>query len=456
MMRSIRQKSIKYILAVFTLLCLVFNTLNAYADTATYKNWNEVASAMEEHILNGANIYREGGSEKANEAKDAINTAYYKFYEKLGFEKTVMASISGSRGSDVEHQFYLAKKAISDAKSPDEVDEEVQKLIQMLHEDADTLDGVSSADKEGGADASGAADKSTDTATDAGAQAKTNKQGQDFVTFMAAFGLTLREGLEAILVIAAIIAYLVKTDNKKHLKAVYVGAIAGIVISIVLAIGFNMIAASIGEAQSGASQEIFEGITMFIATAVLFYVSNWMLSKSETEVWNKYIKDQVDSSITKGNVYTLVFTSFLAVSREGAELILFFQGMRSNIANSPYHMWLGLGIAIVVLVFVYILITKLSIRLPLKPFFMATSILMFILCISFVGKGVFELQEADVIGRTPIPAMNGFTIDFLGIYDRVENLAAQFIILIITVISVVMHTQNTKKIKAELEQKNKK
>jgi len=217
-----------------------------------------------------------------------------------------------------------------------------------------------------------------------------------------------------------------------------------------------MIAASIGEAQSGASQEIFEGITMFIATAVLFYVSNWMLSKSETEVWNKYIKDQVDSSITKGNVYTLVFTSFLAVSREGAELILFFQGMRSNVANSPYHMWLGLGIAIVVLVFVYILITKLSIRLPLKPFFMATSILMFILCISFVGKGVFELQEADVIGRTPIPAMNGFTIDFLGIYDRVENLAAQFIILIITIISIVMHTQNSKKIKAELEQKNKK
>lgn len=447
-MRSLRQKSIKYVLAVFTVLCLIFNTFNTYAEETSYKNWNEVASAMEEHILNGANIYREGGSEKAKEAKDAINIAYYKFYEKLGFEKTVMASISGSRGSDVEHQFYLAKKAISDSKSPEEVDAEVKTLIQMLHEDADTLDGVAS--EEGTAKDSAGAD------TDKVAQSNTNKQGQDFITFMAAFGLTLREGLEAILVIAAIIAYLVKTDNKKHLKAVYIGAVAGIVFSMVLAVGFNMIAASIGEAQSGASQEIFEGITMFIATAVLFYVSNWMLSKSETEVWNKYIKDQVDSSITKGNVYTLVFTSFLAVSREGAELILFFQGMRSNIANSPYHMWLGLGVAVVVLVFVYILITKLSIRLPLKPFFMATSILMFILCMSFVGKGVFELQEADVIGRTIIPAMNGFNIDFLGIYDRVENLLAQVILLIITVISVVMHMQNSKKIKAELDNKNKK
>lgn len=447
-MRSLRQKSIKYVLAVFTVLCLIFNTFNTYAEETSYKNWNEVASAMEEHILNGANIYREGGSEKAKEAKDSINIAYYKFYEKLGFEKTVMASISGSRGSDVEHQFYLAKKAISDSKSPEEVDAEVKTLIQMLHEDADTLDGVGS--EEGTAKDSAGAD------TDKVAQSNTNKQGQDFITFMAAFGLTLREGLEAILVIAAIIAYLVKTDNKKHLKAVYIGAVAGIVFSMVLAVGFNMIAASIGEAQSGASQEIFEGVTMFIATAVLFYVSNWMLSKSETEVWNKYIKDQVDSSITKGNVYTLVFTSFLAVSREGAELILFFQGMRSNIANSPYHMWLGLGVAVVVLVFVYILITKLSIRLPLKPFFMATSILMFILCMSFVGKGVFELQEANVIGRTIIPAMNGFNVDFLGIYDRVENLLAQVILLIITVISVVMHMQNSKKIKAELDNKNKK
>ena len=118
-------------------------------------------------------------------------------------------------------------------------------------------------------------------------------------------------------------------------------------------------------------------------------------------------------------------------------------------------MWLGLGVAIVILIFVYILITRLSIRLPLKPFFMATSILMFILCMSFIGKGVFELQEADIIGRTIIPAMNGFTIDFLGIYDRVENLLAQVILLIITIVSVVMHMQNNKKIKAELNQKNK-
>ena len=163
----------------------------------------------------------------------------------------------------------------------------------------------------------------------------TSTQGQEFTTFITALGLTLREGLEAILVIAAIIAYLVKTDNKKYLKSVYLGALGGIVFSIILAMGFNMLSASLGDAQSGASQEIFEGITMFLATAVLFYVSNWMLSKSETEVWERYIKTQVDRSISKGNVYTLVFSSFLAVATTRSEERRVGKECRSR--WSPYH-----------------------------------------------------------------------------------------------------------------------
>ena len=421
MMRSIRQKSIKYILAVFTLLCLVFNTLNAYADTATYKNWNEVASAMEEHILNGANIYREGGSEKANEAKDAINTAYYKFYEKLGFEKTVMASISGSRGTDVEHQFYLVKKVIRDGGSQEELKSSVETLKSMLTEDAITLDGGEAAAQGNG------------SAAAADSAGGSSSGGAAWQTFLAVLGLTLREGLEAILVIAAIIAYLVKTNSRKYLASVYIGAGLGVLFSVVLAMIFNGIAASLGDAQSGAGQEIFEGVTMFLAVIVLFYVSNWMLSKAEAENWNKYIKDKVQQSIDKGSMYTLSFSAFLAVAREGAELIMFFQGMRANITNNPHMLWAGLALAVVILVIVYFAITKLSVRLPLKPFFTFTSVLMFILCISFVGKGVYELQEADVIGRTVIPWMNGFNFELLGVYDRYENLIPQLILLALTI-----------------------
>ena len=213
-----------------------------------------------------------------------------------------------------------------------------------------------------------------------------------------------------------------------------------------------MIATKLGDAQSGIQQEIFEGIAMFVAVAVLFYVSNWMLSKSEVEVWNQYIQDKVDTSLTKGNMWALAFSSFIAVAREGAELIIFFQGMRSNIANNPSFMWGGLAVSVVVLAVIYFAITKLSIRLKLKPFFTFTSALMFIMCISFTGKGVYELQEAGVIGRTVIKGMNGFTLDLLGIYDRLETLLPQLILIVITIITVAIQLKRDRKIKAELEQ----
>lgn len=407
---------IKMFSVLFAVLFL-FSFKCAYATKeVTYKNWEAVATAMGEHLDNAAEIYEKGGDNAAKEATDTVNVAYFKFYEKLGFEKTTMSSISGKRGSDVEHQFYKVKKCLREQATVDDFKKEVEVLKQMLMEDARTLDGP---------------------------------QPQGIRTFFTVLWLTLREGLEAILVIAAIVAYLDKTGNRQHKKTIYFGAVLGILFSVILAIVFNMLATNIGDSLSGVSQEVFEGITMFIAVAVLFYVSNWMLSKSEVEAWDKYIKNKVEQSITTGNKIALGFSAFLAVAREGAELILFFQGMRSNIATNPSYMWLGLAVSIVVLTAVYYAIAKLSIRLPLRQFFTATSALMFLLCLSFMGKGVFELQEAGVIGRTVISWMNGFTVDILGVYPRVETIVPQIILLIITVITVVINKRNNKKLKID-------
>ena len=394
--------------------------LPVYADQK-YANWQEVASTMGTVLDGAVEAYGAGGEDAGKKATEQVNVAYYKFYEKLGFEKTVMASISGSRGTDVEHQFYLVKKVIRDGGSQEELKSSVETLKSMLTEDAITLDGGEAAAQGSG---SAAAADSAGGASSGGAA---------WQTFLAVLGLTLREGLEAILVIAAIIAYLVKTNSRKYLASVYIGAGLGVLFSVVLAMIFNGIAASLGDAQSGAGQEIFEGVTMFLAVIVLFYVSNWMLSKAEAETWSKYIKDKVQQSIDKGSMYTLSFSAFLAVAREGAELIMFFQGMRANITNNPQMLWGGLALAVLILAIVYVAITKLSVRLPLKPFFTFTSVLMFILCISFIGKGVYELQEADVIGRTIIPWMNGFNFELLGIYDRYENLIPQLILLALTI-----------------------
>ena len=394
--------------------------LPVYAEQK-YANWQEVASTMGTVLDGAVEAYGAGGEDAGKKATEQVNVAYYKFYEKLGFEKTVMASISGSRGTDVEHQFYLVKKVIRDGGSQEELKSSVETLKSMLTEDAITLDGGEAAAQGNG------------SAAAADSAGGSSSGGAAWQTFLAVLGLTLREGLEAILVIAAIIAYLVKTNSRKYLASVYIGAGLGVLFSVVLAMIFNGIAASLGDAQSGAGQEIFEGVTMFLAVIVLFYVSNWMLSKAEAETWSKYIKDKVQQSIDKGSMYTLSFSAFLAVAHEGAELIMFFPGMRANITNYPQMLWGGLALAVLILAIVYVAITKLSVRLPLKPFFTFTSVLMFILCISFVGKGVYELQEADVIGRTIIPWMNGFNFELLGIYDRYENLIPQLILLALTI-----------------------
>lgn len=406
--------------ACAALLMALLLALPVYAEQK-YANWQEVASTMGTVLDGAVEAYGAGGEDAGKKATEQVNVAYYKFYEKLGFEKTVMASISGSRGTDVEHQFYLVKKVIRDGGSQEELKSSVETLKSMLTEDAITLDGGEAAAQGNG------------SAAAADSAGGSSSGGAAWQTFLAVLGLTLREGLEAILVIAAIIAYLVKTNSRKYLASVYIGAGLGVLFSVVLAMIFNGIAASLGDAQSGAGQEIFEGVTMFLAVIVLFYVSNWMLSKAEAETWSKYIKDKVQQSIDKGSMYTLSFSAFLAVAREGAELIMFFQGMRANITNNPQMLWGGLALAVLILAIVYVAITKLSVRLPLKPFFTFTSVLMFILCISFIGKGVYELQEADVIGRTIIPWMNGFNFELLGIYDRYENLIPQLILLALTI-----------------------
>ena len=413
----------KLSILLVTALIFLMSITNVFADMADkkYKDWEDVSKDMEVVLRDALKIYEAGGPDAGKEGYDKINEAYFRYYEKLGFEKIVMTTISGKRGSTVENQFYLARKSMRQNEDIDVVKDEVEVLIRYLHEDAKTLDGMR------------------------------GKTGSGWGVFFSVLGLTLREGLEAILVVAALIAYLVKTNNLKYVKGVYIGAILGIVASVILAIIFNMIAKQFGEDSSGASREIFEGCGMFLAVIVLFYVSNWMLSKSEVEVWNHYIQSKVESSITKGSAMALVFSSFLAVAREGAELIIFFQGMRDNISNNPAYMWGGLACAIVVLAIVYVLITKMSVKLPLKPFFTVTSILMFVLCVSFMGKGVYELQEADVIRRTTIPWMNGFTIDILGIYDRVETLLPQVILIVITIVTVIVQIKRNKIKRAELE-----
>jgi high-affinity iron transporter len=197
---------------------------------------------------------------------------------------------------------------------------------------------------------------------------------------------------------------------------------------------------------SGRNQEIIEGATMLLAVGVLFYVSNWMVSKAEAEAWTGYIEGKVRSSITRGSVFSLAFAAFLAVFREGAETILFYQALLAGNQNYLNMVWLGFGVGSVALVVVYILIRLLSLRLPLKPFFLGTSVLLFVMSVSFTGAGIKELQEGNVVPVTMLPF--SFTVDILGIYPTLQTLIPQVILLGITVTTFVIQIRRNRRLAA--------
>jgi len=178
-------------------------------------------------------------------------------------------------------------------------------------------------------------------------------------------------------------------------------------------------------------QELLEGFAALFAVAMLIWVSNWMINKSSNKAWDEYIKKQTDASLSSGSLLGLAFISFLAVLREGAETILFYVPIVAAAGDKVHYVWIGLAVGLVALVIIYLLIQFAAVRIPLRPFFTITSLLMAFMAFTFTGSGIGELQEADVVSLTPI---SGFpTIDLLGIYPRVENLAAQAIVLAIIV-----------------------
>jgi high-affinity iron transporter len=382
--------------AGIALLIVVMAVSNAGPLFAAFDTWGDMAAAMGAVLMEADGLYKTGD---VDGAKQAVDSAYYQYYEKLGFEKTVMAYISGARAAEVEYQFSLIKKAMTGGASQAEVRAALDKLATFLREDAGRLDGA-------GESALG--------------------------VFMGSFLIILREGFEANLIVGAILAYLINSGNKKHCRSVYAGSVAALGASVVMAVIFNAITSAAG----GQNQEIVEGATMLLAVAVLFYVSNWMVGKAESEAWSSYIEGKVESSLGRSSAFSLAFAAFLAVFREGAEVILFYQALLAQTQSFVNMIWLGLGIGVLILVGVYIAIRKLSIRLPLKPFFLGTSILLFFMSITFLGNGIKELQEGNVIGVTPLPFAG--SVDLLGIYPTAETLLPQLILLAITVVTFIV------------------
>ncbi len=395
---------------------------------ARYANWYEAATLVKE-LLDTA--YMAYVDKDFTAASDNLETAYYGVYEESGLNHKIYTDLSLAERQNMDKIFTNLQSLVSTAE------EKYQKNKYRTTTDSGKntiLKYARSLDDKAEEEKAAAAAAQAEALSES--EEETRSSDPRLLTFLGAFGIIVREGLEAILVIAAIIAYLMKSGNGKSLKNVYLGAIFGIAASFAAAAALGALKAAWTGA--GQSQEVIEGITALIAVCVLFYVSNWMISKAEAASWSRYIDGKVQSSVEQGSAFALAFTAFLSVFREGAEVVLFYQPMLSE--GNPGMVLAGFGAGCLVLVFVYLAITKLSIRLPIKIFFTATSILMAIMCVSFLGSGIKELAEGNLFDlslRVPgIPEND--VIQIFGVYPYLETLIPQLILAIILLVTFLM------------------
>ncbi|WP_107775850.1 FTR1 family iron permease [Campylobacter concisus] len=273
----------------------------------------------------------------------------------------------------------------------------------------------------------------------AAALEKTSSSSSPWSLFVWALTIILREGFEALIIVAAVVAYLVKTGNAKAMgKVVYSSVGVAVILSFVMAWLMNVI---FGEA-AGQKRELMEGITMLIAVGLLFYVGFWLLSNAGAKKWNDYIKSHVSDSISSGSTTALWWTVFLAVFREGAETVLFYQALIFGAKDSAGYSMIAAGfvIGLVVLLVVYFLFKIFAVKIPIKPFFIFTSAIIFYMSIVFVGKGVGELVEGKIFIPTIINGLSfpDWMRDWLGLQPYYESLVPQIIMVLALVIGIVI------------------
>ena len=268
---------------------------------------------------------------------------------------------------------------------------------------------------------------------------RTSTPTSPWFLFISAFTIILREGFEALIIVAAVVAYLVKTGNNAKMgKVVYSSVGIAVVLSFVMAWIMNVI---FGQA-AGQKRELMEGIVMLIAVGLLFYVGFWLLSNAGAKKWNEYIKSHVTESLANDSAMALWWTVFLAVFREGAETVLFYQSLIFDAKDSSGYSAIGAGFiaGLVILLVVYFVFKKFSIKIPIKPFFVFTSAIIFYMSIVFVGKGVMELVEGKIFVPTII---NGLEFpqwmgDWFGLKPYYESLIPQILMITALVVGIVI------------------
>lgn len=332
-------------------------------------------------------------------AYSAARSAYLDSYELI---EVPLRSISPDFTLEVEHQFAVLRNLVRAPAERAEVREAITAIERNLDESERLVGGT-------------------------GLLAPA-------IAFVSSFAIIFREGLESVLILGAILAYLEATRNTRFRTHLFYGVLAGIG-----ATGVTWVAAQYIIDISGASRELIEAVAALSATAVLFYVSFWVLNKIEHRKWMEFVKAKVWQATTTGSATVFVMLSFFTVYREGFETVLFYQAMIGFARYSELYVVLGLILGLASLLGVYWGMRRLGRRLPLRALFGLTMGVGAYLSVAFLGNAVRELQVLDIVPYTSmlgtIPRLDINVALMTGIYPTLETTIAQVVLAGIYVVA---------------------
>ncbi|MEH7110487.1 FTR1 family protein [Bacillus sp. JJ1764] len=237
-------------------------------------------------------------------------------------------------------------------------------------------------------------------------------------SFWDAALILLREGLEGLLIVVTLLAFLKKIGQTEKQKWIWAGVVAGVMASAILAIIINIVFSKL---VAGASRELIEGITGVVAVFMMLTVGAWLHNKSSIGNWNKFINTQMQQAIAKGSLFSFAFISFLSVFREGAETIIFYTGITPYI--SMQQLILGVVLALVILAVVGFMLIFYSVKIPIRLFFRVATILIYFLAFKILGISIHALQVSNMLSTSSAEQLP--FIDWIGFYPTWETTLTQ-------------------------------
>lgn len=245
--------------------------------------------------------------------------------------------------------------------------------------------------------------------------------------------IILREGLEAILVLAALAAWLTRTGSNEKIRPLYSGAAAALLASLALAWVFATF-------NNGMHDDGIEGGVMLLAAGLMLDVRGWLFLNEDPKRWQAYLKAETDKATRAGSALAIATLAFLAVFREGAETVLFLTALAKTKGGWNVHLVSGVVGGFAGLGLLWFMIMRTSRRLPLRPLFLVTSAFLFVMALKFIGEAFQEFQEMTIVGYHPAPFAKA--LESLGLNATWEAVGVQIAIIALSAVAALWALRN--------------